>query len=298
MFRGLKVFTTSCPKGDDSVKDNSAERRLGLVVFLQSYSLLRILFLVGWLRRAKEILFACPVPKQGGSKLKRKFILRWLRLLNAEAEICQVTMAEMVPDYYSFNEKSAKVADLLGPEIKRSTAYRTLFSIVGDEAVLLFYKAYLAREIPHSLLYVKMAKGLIRDGREVVLSPDTITGFGEGIHSEVREELYLHTPASIRLANRIAVSTDGMRWKLLLLFLPAVLFLRHLRNGPVRSPKKRYHVAIPVVWGVFKDSEAKMSEGVLRFSDDMYLYGRHFFAGRGPPHIRRLEVSIRDPARI
>jgi hypothetical protein len=261
------------------VGDNSAEQRSNLVVFLDSYSLLRILLLTKWLRVAREILFAQPAAKQRAGRLKKRIILRWVRLLNPNAEIRELTMAEVVPDCYLLNKRGAEAAGLLGSKIECSVAYRMLLSIVRDESALLFYKAHLAREIAHSLLYAKMADRLIRDGGEVILSPDGMMGFGEAISLKWIEEVHAHTPAAIRVANRLANPIRSLRWKLASVLLSSALFLWHLRNGLVRLPKKRYAVAIPVVWGVFKDTEEKVVAGVRRFNDDMYLYDAHFAPG-------------------
>ena len=268
------------PENRSGIGGAPPKQRPGLVVFLQSYSFLRVFLLTRWLRRAGRILFfAYPPIKSGRAAPKRKIILRWLRLLNPAVEIREVTMAEMVPDLYLLNKKGAEVADRLGPRVAQSVGYRLLLDVVRDENISLFYKAYLARTIPHPLLYAKMAQDFIREGGEVILSPEGVEDLGEGLAPEVKEEIHSHAPARVRFLERVERALRSLKWISVVLVLPALLFFRHLRNGRIRHPKPRGEAAIPVAWGVFKDSAAKMIGGVRRFNDEMYLYGQHFSPG-------------------
>ena len=113
------------------------------------------------------------------------------------------------------------------------------------------------------------------------LEPDIIESSGYRILIDIVRDRKIVLLYKGHLSQSSPKSQTFLFPRLKMMFIPAWLFIQHLRNGFVPRNRIEADVAIPVLWGVFKSDGNKKIAGVQRFTDDTYLYGEHF----SPPRI-------------
>lgn len=245
------------------------------LVFFQGFSVLRIIGLLTEFLKANEIFFAY----FGALTKKAKIILWLLRRLKPDACIQVLGQKEMRSHYDAMNKKGAALSDSLDSLISQFPGFQLTVKILKDPQTILFYKASLARKLPFFLACGTMVHKHMKEGKRVIFSPMDVLAFSKFAFIGRAEGAPLNKSLIRWLSDGISNAFERIKWVLIIQALPSLLFLSHLRNGFIKKNKSKCKVAMPVAWGIFKESKAKIVADVRRFHDDMYLYGKEFSAG-------------------
>lgn len=185
---------------------------------------------------------------------------RWVRLLNARATVVELPLEAVTRHLWQLNEEAVGAAQALAPAIRATRAYRIARGVIEDDALVKYFQAALVRRLPNAPLLRALAAALGDAEIDVVASWDSV---------EEGRETQLHRLARLASALRSACAAGAV---------PLVDAARRLRHGLARRGRRRFKVAVPVVWGV-KPDDGTQTEGVRRPQDDRYLYGASFTSG-------------------
>jgi hypothetical protein len=249
------------------------------IVFFQSYSVIKTLALVKYIRHTPKILLAWKNKDCDNSERGKKIVKWMIHWINPQAEIQQLEFGDVVPNIYLQNKQGVKYSDSLSDKFSQSKAYKLLHDVIEDDHIGLFYKASLSRVVPTYLLYFEVANRELRDGKKMILVPDFL---GEVVSERKRTsdswELG-YIPPELYFWDRAADLVSCFKWIVSVVALPGFMFLKHMKNGFARIPEGYYKVAMPILWGINKGTENTVIDGVKRFDNDLYLYRKHFSPG-------------------
>lgn len=256
--------------------------RLVDTIFFESYSLWRLFLLIPCVMRSWEVVFSYPASRPAEDTLDKRVLRAVVQLLNPKARIRQVGINEISPQIYSANRTGPEMAEAMSSAIRRAGARELLHRLTGDDNVDRFYKMWLTRRLPYSIIYADLAARYVApDSRNnVLLVPDGDDPLFSHFPERERGILKGNLPGVLRAANFLQFGSQMLLWRLCCLLLPVWMFLRHSWNGGAPSRKPVYELAVPVLWGVYRDEGRRPDHtGVLRFMDDTLIYDGNFRIG-------------------
>ena len=251
------------------------------ILFFETYSILQIIFLFRYIKRAQTIYFhRRALPIIAHNLHIKKATLTLIGLINKNIKI-KSPPAEMVNEYsWLMNRLAVDVVEASTDEINKSPIYRTILEIIHDDKIIKYYKAQLVKHLSARMLFFKIAKELIKkDKNQIFLVP--AYNDNEKMQEDLfgKETLKPHFLSGVFLANKIRIFFNSIFQKIIFLLFPLIYIISNFKNLKLgRIKKKKYDIAVPVVYG-FYNGEI-IIDGVKRIEDDGYLYNTSITPGR------------------
>ena len=75
--------------------------------------------------------------------IQSKHIVLWLvKKINPEAKVEILDFEDFAKRFYQLHKDSLSIVDNLSPQVMRSTAYKFMYSIVQDDNLIKYFKAF------------------------------------------------------------------------------------------------------------------------------------------------------------
>ncbi|MFZ5993907.1 MAG: hypothetical protein ACOYU4_02795 [Thermodesulfobacteriota bacterium] len=278
----------------------SEQKKFSPVLFFETYSILQILFLSIRIRKAQKIIFLDNniyiswEHALGGSRqidsflrklgirstaeLRRNFAHRLIRLINHGVEIRVLGFEDFAELSYSLNKDCLKVVDGLTERIKKFSAYEIMHRVIRDDNIIRYYKSFMAPIVPRWFLFTRLSRDLIHDVRDITIVPDNLRS--EFRTCEEYKDILSYVPSYIFHLNCLRFLWRFVKIQAALSIMPIALLAKYVKNGYQTDTKGEYDLAMPVLWGIYKNGDNKVRFGVRKFDDDSYIYGDGLVPGR------------------
>jgi len=266
-------------------------------IFFQTFSIIHILVLINKIKKAKKILFldnntlvsweygfnTNTVINQILNKVglepiqiqSKKIVLWMIKIINPNVKIEILDFKDFAKIFYQLNKDSLSIVDNLSPQVMSSTAYKLMYSIVQDDNLIKYFKAFLARIIPRCSLFENLSMEFIRSESDLTIVPYNVPS--KNIESSDTQKIIdSYVPNIILKVNSFIFAYKSILLEISILFLPALIFIYYSKNFLYKTKKGDFKLAIPVVWGIFPNQDQIKTHGIKRHNDDSYFYDNGF----------------------
>lgn len=275
------------------------------VLFFETYSLIQILFLFRWIRRADVIYFHRLI---NPSVMARKFhnrvkdwLMRLIAGINRTAEIREVPESLLLAQNWETNKEAISVMDEFTEEVLKQGIFKTVLNLVsGDTHLIKFYQHRFVNDISSRLLFFRVARELrthesAQNAFWLIPAMNWNVPFEKGVFGQQGIRPYL--PSGVRQANQFRAFFLKIFLMGAFLFTPLLYVIPRLRKISWKSrPKKTYDVLVPVAYGIF-EGEA-MRRGTKRYFDDAYLYNPSLKVGEILHLLSKWRFSAQEEGRF
>ncbi len=178
------------------------------------------------------------------------------------------------------NKRAVELTEALSVNIENSTVFKGILKIVKDKNILNFYKMQLVDNISARLLFSKTAKDITEKCKNhIYLIPDNNNFHKMEKELIVKEELKPFIMPGISIINQIRNIFLKINSLLIFVLLPSAYIILNLKKITLgKINKKKYNIAMPVIWGFHRGDI--IINGVKRLEDDSYLYNEKIRKGQ------------------
>jgi len=259
-----------------------------MILFFETHSVFQTLFLVGAIKKAREIYFFEKIyPKNNKgffySRIKVA-VERLIRLINSDIKIVSTADIDWTDYNWLMNEKAVEFTDSFDQLIKKSCCYRAVYILLKDHAILKFFKHNVVKDVAARLYFLCLAKKMVENSekrKRLLLIPADNNNFFILKRLFGDEEILAYFPQGLKYVNRLRLSLIKLLFIALLAFSPMIFLFRRLRLIRIgKINKKLCELNVPVVQGVGNFDGLNPQLRTKMSYDDTYLYSDEITFGR------------------